>query len=89
MNADGTQSVSAILNFIPSFQHHELKVNCVSIHPLHREDKPLLSHKSVILSVEYHPKKTRISLSGLVWLGNNVPSPVKVMPTLLRSTGGS
>uniref|UniRef100_A0A9J8CEL0 Ig-like domain-containing protein n=1 Tax=Cyprinus carpio carpio TaxID=630221 RepID=A0A9J8CEL0_CYPCA len=72
MNADGTQSVSAILNFIPSFQHHELKVNCVSIHPLHREDKPLLSHKSVILSVEYPPKKTRISLSGLVWLGNNV-----------------
>ncbi|XP_016093141.1 myelin-associated glycoprotein-like [Sinocyclocheilus grahami] len=72
MNTDGTQSVSAILNFIPSFHHHELKVNCVSIHPLHREDKPLLSHKTVILSVEYPPKKTWISLTGMVWLGNNV-----------------
>ncbi|XP_058608225.1 sialic acid-binding Ig-like lectin 13 isoform X2 [Onychostoma macrolepis] len=72
MNADGTQSVSAILNFVPSFHHHELKVNCVSIHPLHREDKPLLSHKTVILSVEYPPKKTWISLTGLVWLGNNM-----------------
>ncbi|XP_059363066.1 myelin-associated glycoprotein-like [Carassius carassius] len=72
MNADGTQSVSAILKFIPSFYHHELKVNCVSIHPLHRDDRPLLSHKTVILSVEYPPKKTWISVSGSVWLGNNV-----------------
>uniref|UniRef100_A0A673MPR1 Ig-like domain-containing protein n=1 Tax=Sinocyclocheilus rhinocerous TaxID=307959 RepID=A0A673MPR1_9TELE len=72
MNTDGTQSVSAILNFVPSFHHHELKVNCVSIHPLHRQDKPLLSHKTVILSVEYPPKKTWISLTGVVWLGNNV-----------------
>uniref|UniRef100_A0A671R3A1 Ig-like domain-containing protein n=1 Tax=Sinocyclocheilus anshuiensis TaxID=1608454 RepID=A0A671R3A1_9TELE len=72
MNTDGTQSVSAILNFIPSFHHHELKVNCVSIHPLPREDKPLLSHKTVILSLEYPPKKTWISLTGVVWLGSNV-----------------
>ncbi|XP_026143814.1 myelin-associated glycoprotein-like [Carassius auratus] len=72
MNADGTRNVSAILKFIPSFHHHELKVNCVSIHPLHRDDRPLLSHKTVILSVEYPPKKTWISVSGSVWLGNNV-----------------
>uniref|UniRef100_A0A673FKA8 Ig-like domain-containing protein n=1 Tax=Sinocyclocheilus rhinocerous TaxID=307959 RepID=A0A673FKA8_9TELE len=58
LNTDGTQTVSAILNFVPSFHHHELKVNCVSIHPLHREDRPLLSHKMVILS--------------LVWLGDKV-----------------
>uniref|UniRef100_A0A671L2J2 Myelin-associated glycoprotein-like n=1 Tax=Sinocyclocheilus anshuiensis TaxID=1608454 RepID=A0A671L2J2_9TELE len=72
LNADGTQTVSAILNFVPSFHHHELKVNCVSIHPLHREDRPLLSHKMVILSVEYPPKETWISLTGLVWLGDKV-----------------
>ncbi|XP_026086958.1 sialic acid-binding Ig-like lectin 13 [Carassius auratus] len=72
MNADGTQSVSAILNFIPLLHHHELKVNCVSIQNLHREDRPLLSHKMVILSVEYPPKDTWISLTDLVWLGDNV-----------------
>ncbi|XP_059420310.1 myelin-associated glycoprotein-like isoform X2 [Carassius carassius] len=72
MNTDGTQSVSAILNFIPLLHHHELKVNCVSIQNLHREDRPLLSHKMVILSVEYPPKETWISLTGLVWLGDNV-----------------
>ncbi|CAM4576991.1 unnamed protein product [Leuciscus chuanchicus] len=52
LNADGTQNVSAILNFVPSFHHHELKVNCVSIHLLDRQDKPLLSHKTIILNVE-------------------------------------
>ncbi|XP_043120165.1 sialic acid-binding Ig-like lectin 13 [Puntigrus tetrazona] len=72
LNADGTLSVSAILSFVPSLHHHELKVNCVSIHPLHREDKPLLSAKTVTLSVEYPPKKTWISLTGSVWLGSNV-----------------
>uniref|UniRef100_A0A9J8A7D2 Ig-like domain-containing protein n=1 Tax=Cyprinus carpio carpio TaxID=630221 RepID=A0A9J8A7D2_CYPCA len=72
LNADGTQSVSAILNFVPSVHHHELKVNCVSVLPLHREDRPLLSHKVVILNVEYPPKETWISLTGLVWLGDNV-----------------
>ncbi len=109
MNADGTQSVSEC--FVPSFHHHELKVNCVSIHPLHREDKPLLSHKTVILSVECEiltqqfvalfnccsenthfffpfrptdPPKKRSSDLVIMW-----PSPVKVMPTLLRSTSGS
>ncbi|XP_026086995.1 myelin-associated glycoprotein-like [Carassius auratus] len=72
MNADGTQSVSAILNFIPLLHHHELKVNCVSIQNLHRDDRPLLSHKMVILSVEYPPKETWISFTDLVWLGDNV-----------------
>lgn len=72
LNADGTQNVSAILNFTPTFHHHELKVNCVSIHLLDRQDKPLLSHKTVILNVEYPPKETQISLTGSVWLGNNV-----------------
>lgn len=52
LNADGTQNVSAILNFVPSIHHHELKVNCVSIHLLDRQDKPLLSQKTVILNVE-------------------------------------
>lgn len=52
LNADGTQSVQSILNFIPSLRHHELKVNCVSTHLRDREDKPLLSHKTVILNVE-------------------------------------
>ncbi|KAG1938821.1 myelin-associated glycoprotein [Pimephales promelas] len=69
MNADGTQNVSAILNFVPSFHHHELNVSCVSMHLLERQDKPLPSHKTVILNVEYAPKETQIS-SG--WLGNNV-----------------
>ncbi|CAM4577009.1 unnamed protein product [Leuciscus chuanchicus] len=72
LNADGTQNVSAILNFVPSFHHHELKVNCVSIHLLDRQDKPLLSHKTIILNVEYPPKETQISVTGSVWLGNNV-----------------
>ncbi|KAK7160813.1 hypothetical protein R3I93_008475 [Phoxinus phoxinus] len=68
LNADGTQTVSALLNFVPSFRHHELKVNCVSIHL----DKPLLSHKTVILNVAYPPKEIQISVIGSVWLGNNV-----------------
>ncbi|XP_073707189.1 myelin-associated glycoprotein [Garra rufa] len=72
LNADGTHSVSAILKLVPSFHHHNLKVNCVSIHPLHRKNKPLLSYKTVIFSVNYPPKETWISLTGSVWLGNNV-----------------
>lgn len=52
LNPDGTQSVQSILNFIPSFHHHELKVNCVSTHLLDRKDKPLLSYKTVTLNVE-------------------------------------
>ncbi|XP_077104519.1 myelin-associated glycoprotein isoform X2 [Siphateles boraxobius] len=71
LNADRTQNVSAILNFVPSFHHHELKVNCVSTR-LDRQDKPLLSHKTIILHVEYPPKETQISVTGSVWLGNNV-----------------
>ncbi|XP_067245063.1 myelin-associated glycoprotein-like [Chanodichthys erythropterus] len=72
LNADGTHSVQSILNFIPSFRHHDLKVNCVSTHLRDREDKPLLSHKTVILNVEYPPKETQISLTGTVWLGINL-----------------
>ncbi|KAL1256318.1 hypothetical protein QQF64_011863 [Cirrhinus molitorella] len=70
LNSDGTHSVSAILKFVPSFHHHELKVNCSSSHSLHREDK--LSYKTVILNVEYPPKETWISLTGSVWFGINV-----------------
>ncbi|XP_051727281.1 sialic acid-binding Ig-like lectin 7 [Ctenopharyngodon idella] len=72
LNADGTQSVSANLNFIPSFRHHKLKVNCVSMHLLDRKGKPQHSHKTVILTVEYPPKETQISLTGSVWLGSNL-----------------
>ncbi|XP_051512576.1 sialic acid-binding Ig-like lectin 7 isoform X2 [Myxocyprinus asiaticus] len=72
LNADGTLSLFDILQFVPSFHHHELKVSCVSINPLHREDKPLLSRKTIILHVQYPPKKTWISLTGWVRLGNNL-----------------
>ncbi|XP_067275402.1 sialic acid-binding Ig-like lectin 7 [Pseudorasbora parva] len=72
LNSDGTQSVSAILNFLPSFHHHELKVSCVSIHLLNRHDKPMLSHKTVSLNVEYPPKETQVSLTGSLGLGNNL-----------------
>ncbi|XP_051952666.1 sialic acid-binding Ig-like lectin 7 [Xyrauchen texanus] len=72
LNADGTQSLFDIMQFVPSFHHHGLKVSCVSINPLHRDEKPLFSRKTIILHVEYPPKKTWISLAGWVWLGNNL-----------------
>ncbi|XP_056333799.1 sialic acid-binding Ig-like lectin 13 [Danio aesculapii] len=70
LNADGTQSAFAIWEFVPSFTHHELKVNCASIHPVDGGDKQ--ASKQVILSVEYPPKETRFSPPGLVWLGDNL-----------------
>ncbi|XP_073785708.1 myelin-associated glycoprotein-like isoform X2 [Danio rerio] len=70
LKADGTLSGFAIWEFVPSFTHHELKVNCVSVHPVDGGDKQ--ASKQVILSVEYPPKETHISLPGLVWLGNNL-----------------
>lgn len=67
VNTDGTQSVSAILNFVPSFHHHELKVNCVSINLLDREDKPLFSHKTVILNVECEILTQQFAAFLLLW----------------------
>ncbi|TRY88084.1 hypothetical protein DNTS_024144 [Danionella cerebrum] len=72
VNADGTHSVFAILNFIPSFLHLGLKVNCVSVHPVERADTFLQSHKVTMLNVTYPPKDIQISSSNSVWLGDNV-----------------
>uniref|UniRef100_A0A671L2J7 Myelin-associated glycoprotein-like n=1 Tax=Sinocyclocheilus anshuiensis TaxID=1608454 RepID=A0A671L2J7_9TELE len=82
LNADGTQTVSAILNFVPSFHHHELKVNypCSAT----RWSSSVWTFFFLLLFVlKMHtlflffpapdpPKETWISLTGLVWLGDKV-----------------
>ncbi|XP_041717172.1 sialic acid-binding Ig-like lectin 13 [Coregonus clupeaformis] len=71
-NPDQTKSVLSIVNFTPSYLHHEKNITCTAVYPVGTINKT--AEHTMMLNVSFSPKDTSASISpaGPVLVGSCV-----------------